>query len=73
MNDFGLWPPFHVFIFIHNPHGAFYVLSSHKAFVKRQVMTDSILPSGSIPPKVSKLVNEPRIDFIQCELLLGSV
>lgn len=43
MNDFGLWPPFHVFIFIHDPHGSFYVLSSHEAFVKGQVMTDCVL------------------------------
>ena len=47
---------------------------SHKEFVKRKLtQTPSYLPSGGISSKISELVYEPRIDFVQCKLLIGWV
>ena len=47
--------------------------SFFKENVKKGFEGETYLPCGSVPPEVSKLVNEPGVDFIQCKLLFGSV
>lgn len=56
-----LWPSFLIFILVDCPYGSFYVLLAHKTFMKREIVTYSILKMNFLSQKHPLLMRDDSL------------